>query len=185
MSIRVTHYKGEVRTYASLVDAVRAHADDILKLRGGDLRRIPEPGSIFYRYDYGIYLGDVITVEDDFGRVPVYTLHALHEHHAPKGYTYRTGRRDYDPATFRTAPVPGVHRRHWHRGCCSQRLHTQQEIRENDFARHYDEDCLEHGVTIRARRRRGWPYLPTRWDDQYRSRRGNNWKHQRRTRYKV
>jgi hypothetical protein len=83
---------------------------------------------------------------------------------------------DYDHAKhYRNGSVPGVRCRRWHRGTGSPRLHTQSEIRENDFANNYDEDCAEFQIKTRGRRSK----LPHQWDDPMRSRRGDGWKQHR------
>ena len=88
--------------------------------------------------------------------------------------------RGYGKYTFRQGPVEGI--RCWRGGYHGDRMiRTTQEIRENDFL-NYDEDCLEYGIKVRPNRRR--TSIPNYYDDPRFSRRGDNWKHYRKTRWK-
>lgn len=125
--------------------------------------------------------GDSHVFYDELGLlIPLWKVQEAHRN-LPwvSGPNYRYSRFvGYDPdKRYRNGPVPGTRHRRWHRGTGSPRLHTQSDIRENDFVNNFDEDCAEFHIKTRgSRSRRG---LPNQWDDPMRSRRGNGWKEHR------
>jgi hypothetical protein len=69
----------------------------------------------------------------------------------------------YGNYEYRAGPVPGIHcwKAGRYRGYRAPK--TTQERREHDFIDKYDDDCIEYGVKIRAKR--NLRNVPNRWDD--------------------
>jgi hypothetical protein len=81
---------------------------------------------------------------------------------------------------FRTMPIPGTGRGR-HRKLFRD-VQTTQELRETDFVRSHDSECLELRVKVRACRCPG--ILPSAYDDISRAKPARSWKYNRRTRWK-
>jgi hypothetical protein len=85
---------------------------------------------------------------------------------------------------FRDGPVPGI--RCWKASGRGYHRHvfTQAERRETAFHEHYDEDCIEHQVKIRGKRRH--MSIPNSWDDlSYSDYRKKSWKNYRSHQWKT
>lgn len=80
---------------------------------------------------------------------------------------------------YRRAPVPGVRRPRWHRGCYYRLPRTQAERRA--WAAY--EDALEDAALPPPRPRRRAAHLITAWDESRRTRE-QSWKAHRRTQWK-
>lgn len=132
-----------------------------------------------YERDYinGKYVKSTLyIVRDEFGSVisKKEILHALkikdHELYLERIKKHkRWGWYSHVPYEYRKDPVPGVSNSHWggHR-----KLRTTQELRRN---------CGEPEFTRKRRTKR---YLPNNWWDLPTTRKGNSWKHYRKTQWK-
>lgn len=171
----VDPWKGKfIKRFASVDDAIRYIGyKEINRFRGhyfsvarDDTRRQWVTG----------WNSDAYEVRDDLGfRVDVNYLKARAEIIAPrveKMWRDRAGKH-----TFRDGPVPGVHKRHWHRRG-RHKPSLIQEYRENEFIK-YDEDLCEYKIKYRDIYPNDiWEYdSGTGWYD-------HNWKRYRKTQWK-
>ena len=177
--VTLEKYDGKRWEYPSLAAAIRDN-DYHWHCWGSTLKPYCGTDDWFWR---SYAKGADYVVRDELGMIiPVWriTEEATKLGHSPVWREirwYRDKGYDHD-RDYRKAPVPGVWSRRGGRHC-DRPVRTAQEIRENDALR-FDEDAREHGITARSSR----TYLPHAHEDPRFARRGDNWKHYRKTRWK-
>lgn len=180
-SVTVRRFEDYCVTYASIFDACRA-----LRLSGieclTDSAHYGVGWDPYYHYHHHyekLPCGTPYMLFDDMGiRIPLNVI----QHYANITKWQAPYRRRRPRYVYRRGPVEGIgkgrYRNRW------RYPQTAQEIRENDFCRNYDDDCSDYSVKLRACRRSGWPYLPTTFDDIYRTGHGPDWKRHRAKQWK-
>lgn len=90
---------------------------------------------------------------------------------------FRYGKRHVSDSHFRRYPVPNISNTKG-RGRYFRSVRTHQELRSNLAV--MDDDIRCYGVRVRGKRKN----IPTDYDDISYTRRGDNWKHYRKTQWK-
>lgn len=185
-SVTRKRYDGSFVIFPSLKDAVIGlYATQINDLNYGHLRGfVPwqDRMVLIGKGDEFIFLADGVVipvwkVKEAFYNIPLSEYAEKRYSGCSPRFRRLWGLVDFK---FRDGPVSGIrnYRRNHNRNANVQ---TTQEIRENDFLDHFDEDAREYGVKSRPNR----GHLPTAWDDRPNgSYFQTNWKHFRKHQWK-
>lgn len=187
-AVTIKTWDGKQETYASLEEAVSRglwfssydprHGD---RIQYGFLKHY-NPNPLYRDWDFG--KGDTkVFLTAEGLTIPTWKVMEAYNNEPHSKRRGSRGWRRGGKFKFRQGPVEGI--RCWKAG--GYRGHrwigTHQEIRENDFVQHYDEDAEDYGIKVRGRRRRG--NLPTPWDDLNVSDwRAKSWKNYRKHQWK-